>query len=56
MMGVHAFPKSINPKVNIIAQLGIELAYFETAVQHFRYYAMGTPHPTLKVKRKFLVG
>ena len=28
----------INPKVNVIACLGFELVYFETADQHFSYY------------------
>ena len=35
--GVHAFPKSINPKVNVIAKLKFELAYIDTAVEHFSY-------------------
>ena len=40
--GVHTFPKGIGPKVNTIARLKFEL-YFTAAVQHFSYYAMGTP-------------
>ena len=28
---VHAFPKGISPKVNVITQLEVELAYFEMA-------------------------
>ena len=31
--GVHAFPKSISLKVNIIVQLGFELAYYDVEVQ-----------------------
>ena len=31
--GVHAFLKNISPKVNVIAQLGFELAYFEAALR-----------------------
>ena len=34
---VHAFPKSISPKVNVIAGLKFKLAYYD--VQHFSYYA-----------------
>ena len=40
--GIHIFPKGICPKVNIIAWLEFKLAYFETTVQHFSHYAMGT--------------
>ena len=29
MGGFHIFPKGINPKVNVIARLEFELAYFE---------------------------
>ena len=31
--GVYTFPKGISPKVNVIARLEIELAYFKAAVQ-----------------------
>ena len=34
---VHAFWMVINPKVNVIAQLGFELAYYDVADQHVRY-------------------
>ena len=30
---VHSFPKGISPKVNVIAQLGFELTYYDLAVQ-----------------------
>ena len=40
--GVHAFAKSINPKVNIIAQLEFKLTHFKAAVLHFSHYAKGT--------------
>ena len=33
------FPIGINLKVNVIAWLEFELAYFETAVQHFSHNA-----------------
>ena len=48
--GVHAFPKSISLKVNVIVQLGFELAHFETAVQPFNFYATGTP-PLLDIMK-----
>ena len=35
------FPKYINPKVKVIEQLEIELAYIEAAVQNISYYAVG---------------
>ena len=31
--GVHTFPKGICPKVNVIARLEYELAYYDSAVQ-----------------------
>ena len=34
--GVHTFPMGSSLKVNIIAQLGSELAYLEATVQYFR--------------------
>ena len=30
----HAFPKGISPKVNVIAQLNFELAYYDIVVQY----------------------
>ena len=39
---VPTFLKSISLEVNIIAQLEFELAYYESTVQHFNYYAIGT--------------
>ena len=32
---VHSFPKSISPKVHIVAWIEFELAYLEVAVQNF---------------------
>ena len=40
--GVHTFPKSISPKVNIRVQLEFKLTYFKAIVQHFSHYTMGT--------------
>ena len=42
---VHSFPKGICPKVNVIAQLELELAYYDTAVQCFNHYTTRTPLP-----------
>ena len=35
---VHAFPKGICLKVNVIAQLELKLAYFEPTVTYFSPY------------------
>ena len=34
---IHAFPKGISPKVNVIMQLQLELAYYDVAVQLFSH-------------------
>ena len=39
---LYIFPKDINPKVDVIAWLGFEIAYFEAAVQHVSNYAKGS--------------
>ena len=36
--GVHTFPKGICPKVNVIARLENELAYYDSAVHRFSHY------------------
>ena len=41
--GFHTFPKGICPKVNVIARLEYELAYYDFAVHHFNYYTTRTP-------------
>ena len=41
--GVHTFPKSICPKVNVIARLEYELAYYDSAVHRFNHYTTRTP-------------
>ena len=47
MMGgdneVHNFPKGINPKGIIIAQLMFKLACYDVEVQHISQYTTGTP-------------
>ena len=35
--GVHAFPKSISPKVNVIVWLEFELTHYDVVVQHFSH-------------------
>ena len=42
--GVHAFPKGICPKVNVIARLEYEFAYYDSAVHRFNHYTTRTPH------------
>ena len=39
------FPKGICPKVNVIARLEYELAYYDSAVHRFTHYATRTPPP-----------
>ena len=41
--GVHAFSKGICPKVNVIAQLELELAYCNSAVRCISHYTTRTP-------------
>ena len=48
----HAFPKGINPKVNKMAQLEFELAYFEAAVQHISHDATTAPPDLLLLLSK----
>ena len=38
---VHAFPKGIILKMNVIELQGFELAYFETTVHYFSHYDAG---------------
>ena len=40
---VHTFPKDICPRVNLVAWLEFELAYYDSAVQLFNPYTMRTP-------------
>ncbi len=41
--GVHTFPEGICPKVNVIARLEFELAYYDSAVQRFNHYTTRMP-------------
>ena len=53
--GVHTFPKGICLKVNIIARLEYELAYYDSAVYRFNHYTMRIhtpPHPTPSIIEK----
>ena len=40
---VHTFPKGICPKVNVIARLEYELAYYDSAVPRFNHCTTRTP-------------
>ena len=48
--GVHTFPKGICPKVNVIARLQCELAYYDSAVHRFNQYTTRT-HPPERFRR-----
>ena len=50
--GVHTFPKGIWPKVNVIARLEYELAYYDSAVNRFNHYTTRTPPKKVKEERK----
>ena len=54
--GVHIFPKGICPKVNVIAQLEYELAYYDSAVHHFNHYPTRTPPCSNKLVKVSKVG
>ena len=41
--GVHTVPKGIFPKVNIIALLENELAYYDSEIHRFNHYTTRTP-------------
>ena len=43
--GIHTFTKGICPKVNAMARLEFELAYYDSAVQRFNQYTTRTPPP-----------
>ena len=43
MKRFHAFPKSISPKVKLIARLEFELTYNYVAVQHINHYTKKIP-------------
>ena len=51
--GVHTFPKGICPKVNVIARLEYELAYYDSAVHRFNHYTTRTPIPKGKLYKYF---
>ena len=40
---VQAFAEATCPKVNLIARLEFELAYYDSAVQRFNHYTTKTP-------------
>ena len=41
--GVHAFPKSIISKINVIARLKFEPVYYDVTVQHVGHNVKKTP-------------
>ena len=41
--GVHTFPNGICPKVNVIARLEYEPAFYDSAVHRFNHYTTNTP-------------
>ena len=45
--GVHTFPKGICPKVNIIARLVYELAYYDSAVHYDSEFHVSNRQVTL---------
>ena len=51
--GVHTFPKCICPKVNVIARLEYELAYYDSAVHRFNHYTTRTPWISPTLSRHF---
>ena len=55
-MGVHTFPKGICPKVNVIARLEYELAYYDFAVHRFNHYTTRIPpKPNRKTPFVFII-
>ena len=40
---VHSFHGGISPKMNVIARLEIELAYYDVTVQHVSHYTNRAP-------------
>ena len=51
---VHTFFKGISLKVNVIARLEFELAYYKVAVQHFSYNNRGKS-PLFSLEFSFLL-
>ena len=49
---IQAFPEGISPKVNAVAQLEFEFAYYDVTVQHVSHYVPGTPHKSKRKKQK----
>ena len=47
--GVHTFPKGICPKVNVIAWLEYELAYYDSVVHRFNHYTTRTPRERIEI-------
>ena len=43
------FPKSISPKVNVIARVEFRLAYYNVTDQHVSHYDTGNPPPSSEI-------
>ena len=41
-MEAHIFPKDFKPKVNTLARLEFELAFYDVTVQHINHYVNAT--------------
>ena len=54
--GVHTFPKGICPKVNVIARLEYELAYYDSAIIALTITSRGHPPGQDMTQGQFLSG
>ena len=48
---VHTFSEGICPKVNVIARLEYELAYYDSAVHRFNHYTKRKPPSWHKINQ-----
>ena len=46
------FPKGICPKVNVIARLDFEIAFYDSEVHRFNHYIARTPSPKFSGQSK----
>ena len=53
--GIYTFPNGICPKVNVIARLEYELAYYDFAVHRFNHYTTRTPPQNFNSHHHFFV-
>ena len=52
--GVHAFPKDICTKVNVIRRVEFDLVYYDSAVQRVNHYTTRTPPTFLWFQERIL--